>query len=80
MEREAVYEKLNQVFQDVFEDETLVIYDKTVAEDVEEWDSLSHLQLIAEIECKFSIKFTMGEIQNFKNVGELVDTIIKKFE
>lgn len=49
----------------------------TVAEDVDNWDSLTHLMFISEIEKKYQFKFLMGEIQGFANVGELVATIEK---
>lgn len=80
MERTEIFEKVNEICRDVFEDEDLVVTNATTAEDVDAWDSLTHLGLICEIEKAYKIKFTMGEIQGFKNVGELVDTIIKRVE
>lgn len=78
MNREEIYEALNEVFQDVFDDETIFVNDSTTADDIEDWDSLEHINLIVAIEQTFKIKFNIGEINEFKNVGEMVDTIIQK--
>lgn len=80
MERKEIFEKINGIFQDVFEDDELVVTDETTAKDVDGWDSLVHLSLINEIEVEFGIKFTMGEIQGSKNVGELVTALINHVE
>ena len=80
MEKSKVYEIVNEIFKDVFENEKLTIADETTAKDIDGWDSLTHLILINEIETKFKIKFTMGEIQSAKNVGELIDYLIKHIE
>lgn len=77
MERIEVLEQVAEVLREEFEDEELVVTDSTTAADVEEWDSLAHLSIVHEIESKFKIKLTMGEIQESKNVGEFVDAIIK---
>ncbi|MCQ2503541.1 MAG: acyl carrier protein [Saccharofermentans sp.] len=76
MTREEIYGKLNEVFQDVFDDEDITVNDATVAADVEGWDSLEHINLIVAVERCFGIKFTMGETTGLKNVGEMVDKII----
>ena len=76
MTREEIYGKLNEVFQDVFDDEELEVNDATVASDVDGWDSLEHINLIVAVERCFGIKFTMGETTGLKNVGEMVDRII----
>lgn len=80
MTKGEVLAKLNEIAQEVFEDDELILKENTVASDVEGWDSLTHLQLISEIEDEFKIKFLMGEIQGFANVGELVNTIINHVE
>lgn len=80
MERTEVFDKINEIFREVFEDEELTVTDATTANDVDGWDSLMHLSLINEIEVAFGVKFTMGEIQGSKNVGELVDALIKHLE
>lgn len=76
MSREEVFEKLNEVFRDVFDDESIEVVDKTTAEDIEDWDSLEHINLIVAIENKFGIKFKMNEVTGLKNVGEMVDVIL----
>ena len=76
MTREEIYDKLNEVFQDIFDDEELTVNDATVASDVDGWDSLEHINLIVAVERSFGIKFTMGETTGLKNVGEMVDKII----
>lgn len=76
MTREEIYGKLNEVFQDVFDDEDITVSDSTVASDVDGWDSLEHINLIVAVERCFGIKFTMGETTGLKNVGEMVDRII----
>ena len=78
MSREEVYEALNEVFQDVFDDEDIQVNDATTAEDIEDWDSLEHINLVVAVEKKFKIKFNMGEVNAFKNVGEMVDIIMTR--
>ena len=78
MTREELYENLNEVFRDVFDDESICVDDHTTADYIEDWDSLEHINLIVAIEKKFSIKFNMGEVNKFKNVGEMADNILAK--
>ena len=78
MSREEIYKNLDEVFQDVFDDETIHVNDNTTADDIEDWDSLEHIGLIVAIERKFNIKFNMGEITALKNVGEMVDIIMER--
>lgn len=76
MSREEVFEKINEVFRDVFDDESIVVTDTTTANDIEDWDSLEHINLIVAIENKFNIKFKMSEVTGLKNVGEMADVIL----
>ena len=78
MSREEIYKNLDEVFQDVFDDDTIHVNDSTTANDIEDWDSLEHIGLIVAIERKFNIKFNMGEITSLKNVGEMVDIIVER--
>jgi acyl carrier protein len=78
MTREEVYTNLNEVFQDVFDDESITVNDATTANDIEDWDSLEHINLVVAVEQKFGIKFNMGEVNSFKDVGAMVDTIMEK--
>ena len=75
MNRETIYEKLNLIFRDVFDDDTIEVQDETTADDIEDWDSLEHINLVVAVEDVFHIKFNMGEVSKFKNVGEMVDLI-----
>jgi acyl carrier protein len=78
MERTDIYDKLNDIFVDVLDLDEVALTDSTTADDIEEWDSLSHVQLVVAIEKAFGIKFTALEIMKWKNVGELVDSIAQK--
>lgn len=78
MSREEIFDKLNEVFQDVFDDESIVVSDETTADDIEDWDSLEHINLVVAVEEAFKIKFNMGEVNNMKNVGEMVDIILTR--
>lgn len=79
MKREEIISKLNEIFVEVLDlDNTPELTDATRAIDIEEWDSLSHIQLVFAIEKVFGIKFTAQEIVTWKNVGEMVDCILSK--
>lgn len=76
MNRDEVYSRLKEVFQDVFAKE-VTLSDATTAADVPGWDSLNHITLIGTIEDEFDVKFAMKDVVHMKNVGELVDKIIE---
>ena len=78
MTREEVYERLNSVYADVFDDEELTVNDDTTAADVDGWDSLVHITLIDAVEEEFDISFDMKTIVKLKNVGEMVDVIMEE--
>lgn len=78
MERNEILEKVQSIFRDVLDNEDIVLADETVADDIEEWDSLSHIQLIVAIEKSFGIKFTSKEIMRWQNVGQMIDTLLEK--
>ncbi|MFI3202011.1 MAG: acyl carrier protein [Eubacteriales bacterium] len=78
MNRAEILEAINKVFWDVFDDEDLVIIETTTAEDIEDWDSLEHINLIVAIEDQFQMKFTMGEVTGMKNVGEMISIIAER--
>ena len=69
---EVIKNKLNEVFCDVFDDETLQIFEKMTAEDVEDWDSIAHITLLVAIEKKFGIHFNAAEVGRLENVGEMI--------
>ena len=75
MEKEQVIAEVNIIFTYVLDNPDLVISRTTSAADVEEWDSLTHIQLIVAIEKRFKIKFTAAEIHTWKDVGQMVDSI-----
>lgn len=75
MERTKVLERLNEIFQDVFDNEELVINDASCAENVEGWDSLRHITLISAVEKAFGMKFAMKEVLEMENVGAMADIL-----
>ena len=78
MERNEIYEKLNEIFRDVLDNDEIELTDASKADDIEEWTSLTHIQLIVEIEKAFKLRFTSEEILEWNNVGEMVDSILAK--
>jgi acyl carrier protein len=78
MDRNAIVLKLTDVFRKVFGDGNLVLKDDLTANDVENWDSLSHMLLIAEIENSFQIKFKLKELNKMRNVGDMIELINQK--
>ena len=71
---ESIYERLSEVFSDFF-DEDITVDENTTANDIEDWDSLNHITLIAAVEDEFGVSFTMGEVSGMKNVGEMAEII-----
>ncbi len=78
MEREAIFDRLNKVFRTIFDDENITVNEETTSDDIEDWDSLEHINLIVAIEQEFGIKFSMGEVTNMKNVGDMVNIIMER--
>ena len=70
--------KLQEIFRDFFDDEDIVLTDETTADDIDGWDSLTHVQLIVAVEKAFSVKFSTVEVMKLKNVGEFAALIEKK--
>ena len=70
--------RLESVFRDLFDNPRLTLTRETTAADVEDWDSLNHVNLIVAIEKVFKIRFTTAEVSGLENVGELMDLIAKK--
>ena len=75
MSREEILKKVNDIFHDVFDDDSIVVVEETTADDVEDWDSLMHITLISEVESAFGVKFQMKDVVGMKNVGEMIDII-----
>ena len=78
--REDILENLKQIFIDVLDDEDLVLTFDTTADDVEDWDSLSHINLIVSIEKHYKVRFALGELQALKNVGDMCSLLLSKIE
>jgi acyl carrier protein len=70
--------ELTPIFHEVFDDDSIVITRQTTANDVDAWDSLSHMNMVMAVEVKFGIRFALGELQTLKNVGDLIDLTEKK--
>lgn len=75
---EKILSKLQEIYQDVLDNENIELTLETTADDIEEWDSLSHVQLVVEIEKEFGVKFTSKEIMSWNKVGDMIDCISKK--
>jgi len=78
MEKNQILEEVQEIFREVLDNEEIVLANETTADDIEEWDSLTHIQLIVAIEKHFKIKFTSKEILSWQNVGEMIDCIAAK--
>ena len=78
MTRDKILEEINDIFITTLDNENLVIEETTQAKDVDEWDSLMHVLLVDTIEKHFSVRFKASEIQNWANIGAIVDSIQDK--
>lgn len=78
MSREEALAKVNEVFREVFEDDTVTVNFETTAADVDGWDSLRHITLIEAIEDEFDMRFKMNEVTGMKDVGEMIDIILSR--
>jgi acyl carrier protein len=80
MERAEIVEKTQEIFRKIFKNNSLILTDEMTATDVDGWDSLTHMVLIAEIEKAFSIKFKLKDLNKMKNVGICIDIVKAKLE
>lgn len=78
MSIDVIYAKLSEIFHDVFDDENIVLRPQLTADDVDEWDSLTHVRLVLAVEKKFGLKFSAAEVGRLKNVGEFASLIEAK--
>jgi acyl carrier protein len=78
MSQDTTYAKLTEIFHDVFDDDSITVTPALTADDVDEWDSLSHIRLVLAVEKKFGLKFSAAEVGRLKNVGEFVSLIEAK--
>ena len=77
MTRVEVFERLNKVFREVFDDDDIVVGEETTSDDIEDWDSFEHINLVVAVEEEFSFKIPMGQVVTMKNVGEMADIILE---
>lgn len=75
---ENIINEIEEIFRDILDEESLTLTPETTANDVDGWDSLTHIQLIVAIEKKYKIKFSSKEILSWKNVGELINSLQTK--
>jgi len=80
MEHSKLLPQVEQIFRDLFDDPTLTLSRDLTADDVEAWDSLSHVNLVSQIESEFDVRFALGEIQTLTNVGEMLDLLQEKLD
>jgi acyl carrier protein len=78
MDNADIVTRLTPIFRDVFNDDALVVTDKLNAADVATWDSLSNINMIVAVEKAFDVKFSIKDVRNLKNVGELLELIKRK--
>jgi len=78
MNNETILQKIQMIFRDVFDDDKLVISRQTNSSQIDEWDSLNHINLTVAIEKEFNIRFALDELQPLKDVGEMIDLLQKK--
>ncbi len=75
MDKQSIFEAVQEIFRDNFDDETLEITRETCAEDIEDWDSLEQINLLTAMEKKFNLKFKLDDVRGLENVGDLLDLI-----
>lgn len=80
MERQLIVEKITTIFREVFGDNNIVITDEMTAADVENWDSLTHMQMITKVEDELGIKFKLKELNRLKKVGDLISIVESKLQ
>ena len=78
MTREEVFEKLNDIFRNNFDDDSIELNNETSSADIDDWDSLEQINLVVAIQDVFHVKFNIDEVNAMKNVGEMVDSILEK--
>lgn len=81
MKRDEVFSGVQEIFRDIFDDTDLIINNLTNSENIEDWDSLNHINLVSAIEKEFKIRFALGELMEIKDVGAMIDLMMfKKFK
>ncbi|MEG2595349.1 MAG: acyl carrier protein [Ruthenibacterium sp.] len=75
MDKAAIFEAVQEIFRDNFDDDSLVLTRETSADDIEDWDSLEQINLLTAMEKKFGLKFKLEDVRGLANVGDLLDLI-----
>lgn len=78
MDQREVFDRLDRVFRDVFDDDSIHVTPRTTADDIDDWDSLEHITLISAVEREFRMKFKMGEISSMRDVGEMARIVMER--
>lgn len=78
MNKDTVLCLTQKIFRDIFDDDELIIHEMMTANDINDWDSLNHINLISAVEKEFKVKFTLGELRSLKDVGALIDLVMVK--
>jgi len=80
MTREEVFNGVQDIFRDIFDEDDMVINNATSSDEIEDWDSLNHINLVSAIEKEFKIKFALGELMTLKDVGDMIDLMMEKLK
>ena len=78
MDKNEVIGRLNEIFRDVFGDDSITVNEATTSDDIEDWDSIEHINLIGAVEDEFGLRFKLREVSGMKNVGEMIDIISER--
>ena len=78
MKRQEIINKMNTIFCEVFDDDSIKIFDNMTSADIEDWDSLNHITLVVNIEKVFDLKLNLSEVGKLENIGEMIELILKK--
>jgi len=80
MTKEEVFNEVQNIFRDIFDEDGLIINSSTNSDEIEDWDSLNHINLVSAIEKEFKIRFALGELMELKDVGSMVDLMVGKLK
>jgi len=78
MTREEILNSVQEIFRDVFDEEDLIVEESSNSDTIEDWDSLNHINLVSAIEMEFGLRFALGELTSLKDVGDMIDLMLKK--
>jgi acyl carrier protein len=73
-----IKDRLQELFRDILDIDDMILTDTISAKDIDEWDSLTHINLVVAIEREFKIRFALGEVADMKNIGDIIGLILKK--